>query len=233
MSSPGKTPRPRIVNQPFVERNLSPRSISQAPRPLQNRVDPFGDLHAVAERGGMMGNRGGRLHREDKTLSGSRWKTKQWLICVCKFKDRHRDVWGRYYTELFFLDEPTALAAGHRPCFECRRQAAKSFIAAFPGAPSHVEAMDDALHRERVENGRKRVWRARLGDLPDGAMIARDRGPQAVRSGALLPWSFGGYGAPALLDADAFVDVLTPPSTVAALKCGYKPLWPDALKALR
>ncbi len=121
-----------------------------------------------------MGNRGGRLHRDDQTLSGSRWKTKHWLICVCEFKGRQRDVWGRYYTELFFLDEPTALAAGHRPCFECRRPAAKAFIAAFPGAPSHVEAMDEALHRERVENRRKRLWRARLGDLPDGAMIARD-----------------------------------------------------------
>ncbi len=81
-----------------------------------------------------MGNRGGRLHRDDQTLDGSRWKSKRWLICVCEFKGRRRDVWGRYYTELFFLDEPTALAAGHRPCFECRRQAAKAFIAAFPGS---------------------------------------------------------------------------------------------------
>ena len=164
-------------------------------------------------------------------MSGSRWKTKHWLICVCEFKGRQRDVWGRYYTELFFLDEPTALAAGHRPCFECRRQAAKAFIAAFPGAPSNVEAMDEALHRERVENRRKRLWRARLGDLPDGAMIARDGRAYAVRSGALLPWSFAGYGAPAPLEPDAIVDVLTPPSTVAALKGGYKPLWPEALKA--
>ena len=170
------------MDRPLVERNLSPPGMSQAPRPLQNRVDPFGELHAVAERGGMMGNRGGRLHRDDQTLSGSRWKTKHWLICVCEFKGRQRDVWGRYYTELFFLDEPTALAAGHRPCFECRRQAAKAFIAAFPGAPSHVEAMDEALHRERVENRRKRLWRARLGDLPDGAMIARAGSAFAVRS---------------------------------------------------
>jgi len=203
--------------------------MSQAPRPLQNRVDPFGELRAVVERGGLMGNRGGRLHRDDQTLSGSRWKNKHWLICVCEFKGRRRDVWGRYYTELFFLDEPTALAAGHRPCFECRRQAAKAFIAAFPGAPSHVEAMDEALHRERVENHRKPVWRARLGALPDGAMIARDRRPYAVRSGALLPWSFAGYGAPEPLELEAVVDVLTPPSTVAALKGGYRPLWPEAI----
>jgi hypothetical protein len=214
-----------------VERNLSPHSKSRAPRPLQNRVDPFGELHAVSERGGMMGNRGGRLHRDDQTLSGSRWKTKHWLICVCQFKDRHRDVWGRYYTELFFLDEPTALAAGHRPCFECRRQAAKAFMAAFPGAPSHVEAMDEALHRERLDTKRKRSWRARRGDLPDGAMIARDGRAYAVRSGGLLPWSFAGYGAPAALATNTTVEVLTPPSTVAALKGGYRPLWAETLNA--
>jgi hypothetical protein len=217
------------VDRPFVERNLSPPGMPKAPRPLQNRVDPFGELHAVAERGGMMGNRGGRLHRDDQTLGRSRWKNKHWLICVCEFKGRCREVWGRYYTELFFLDEPTALATGHRPCFECRRQAARAFIAAFPGAPSHVEAMDEALHRERVENRRKPVWRERLGGLPDGAMIARDRRPYAVRSGALLPWSFAGYGAPEPLEPEAVVDVLTPPSTVAALKGGYRPLWPEAI----
>jgi hypothetical protein len=216
-----------------MERNLSQSSLSQAPRPLQNRVDPFGEFHAVADRGGLMGNRGGRLHRDDQTLGGSRWKNKHWLICVCEFKDRHRDVWGRYYTELFFLDEPTALAAGHRPCFECRRSAAKAFIAAFPGSPSGVEAMDEALHRERVDKKRKSLWRARVGDLPDGAMIARDREPHVVRADALLPWSFGGYGTPAPLDPDAVADVLTPPSTVAALKAGYRPLWPESLKLAR
>ena len=217
------------MDLPLVKRNLSPAGMSHAPRPLQNRVDPFGELHAVAERGGLMGNRGGRLHRDDQTLSGSRWKNKHWLICVCEFKGRRRDVWGRYYTELFFLDEPTALAAGHRPCFECRRQAAKAFIAAFPGAPSHVEAMDEALHRERVENRQKRLWQARLRDLPDGAMIARDGRAHAVRAGMLSPWNFAGYGAPESLDPDAVEDVLTPPSTVAALKAGYKPLWPEAI----
>ena len=221
------------MDLPLVERKLSPAGMSQAPRPLQNRVDPFGELRAVTERGGLMGNRGGRLHRDNQTLGRSRWKNKHWLICICEFKGRQRDVWGRYYTEFFFLDEPTALAAGHRPCFECRRQAAKAFIAAFPGAPSHVEAMDDVLHSERVENRRKRLSGARLGDLPDGAMIARDGKVYAVRSGALLPWSFAGYGALAPLEPDVVVEVLTPPSTVAALKAGYKPLWAESLKATR
>ena len=201
----------------------------QARSPLQNRVDPFGELHAVAERGGLMGNRGGRIHRDDQTLSGSRWKTKHWLICVCAFKGRRRDVWGRYYTELFFLDEPTALAAGHRPCFECRRQAAKAFVAAFPGQPRGVDAMDEALHRERVENRAKRRWRTRLGDLPEGAMIARGGRAYAVRGGALLPWSFAGYGPAAPLEPDAVADVLTSSSTVAALANGYRPLWAEML----
>jgi hypothetical protein len=221
------------VDLPLVKRNLSPAGVSHALRPLQNRVDPFGELHAVPMRGGMMGNRGGRLHRDDQTLSGSRWTNKHWLVCVCEFKSRRREVWGRGYTQLFFLDEPTALSAGHRPCFECRRQAAKAFIAAFPGAPSHVEAMDEALHRERVENRRKRLWRARLGDLPNGAMIARDGRAYAVRLDMLLPWSFAGYRAPAPLDPNAVADVLTPPSTVAALKGGYEPLWPERLKPAR
>jgi hypothetical protein len=221
------------VDRTRVARNLSQPSVSQASRPLQNRVDPFGELHATPERGGLMGNRGGRLHRDDQTLGRSRWTNKHWLICVCEFKDRHRDVWGKGYTHLFFLDEPTALAAGHRPCFECRRPAAKAFIAAFPDSPSGVEPMDEALHRERVEKRLKRLWRAPLGDLPDGAMIARDRRAYAVRSGKLLPWSFAGYGAPAPLDPNAVADVLTPPSTVAALKAGYKPLWPESLKFAR
>jgi hypothetical protein len=205
--------------------------MSQAPRPLQNRVDPFGELRAVADRGGLMGNRGGRLHRDDRSLSARRWTSKRWLICVCAFKGRRREVWGRGYTQLFFLDEPTALAAGHRPCFECRRPAAKAFLAAFPGGPSGADAMDEALHRERIENKLKRLWRARLGDLPDGAMIARDGRAYAVRAGALVPWNFAGYGAPAALDPDAVADVLTPPSAIAALERGYRPLWPEALKA--
>jgi hypothetical protein len=91
--------------------------------------------------------------------------------------------------------------------------------------------MDEALHRERVEDRRKPVWRTRFGNLPAGAMIARDRRPYAVRSGALLPWSFAGYGEPEPLEPDAVVDVLTPLSTVAALKGGYKPLWAESLKA--
>jgi hypothetical protein len=203
------------------------------PSPLQNRVDPFGEFQAIAARGSFMGNRGGKLHRDDRTLSSSRWKSKRWLVCVCAFKGRRRDVWGKFYTELFFFDEPTALAAGHRPCFECRRQAAEAFRAAFPGSPTGADAIDEALHRERLDGRRKRLWRARLGDVPDGAMIAREGHPYALRERTLFPWSFAGYGAPARLDPDAGADVLTPPSTVAALKNGYRPLWAEAFGAPR
>jgi hypothetical protein len=215
----------------IAERNSTTAPRAPNSRPLQNRVDPFGEFHAVAERGAMMGNRGGRLHRDDRTLSGRRWTSRRWIVCVCAFKDRRREVWGRGYTELFFLDEPTALAAGHRPCFECRRAAAKAFLAAFPGRPSGADPMDEALHRERVEHRRKRLAQARLGDLPDGAMVARDGRPYAVRAGALWPWSFGGYGAPLALDLDEVADLLTPPSTVAALAAGYRPLWTQAPSA--
>ena len=215
----------------FLLRSREEKTCQDAIGYRRNRVDPFGDFHAVAERGALMGNRG-RLHRDAHTLTGRRWTSKRWIACVCEFKNRNRDVWGKGYTELFFLDEPTALAAGHRPCFECRRAAAKAFIAAFPARPGGADAMDEALHRERVENRARRLWRTRLGDLPDGAMIARDRRAHAVRSGGLLPWSFAGYEAPGPLDADALVDVVTPPSTVAVLKAGYRPLWPEAFQAL-
>jgi hypothetical protein len=101
------------------------------PRPLPNRIDPFGHLFATAARGLFLGNRGGRFHRDDRTLGVRRWVSRSWICCCLEFKGRHRNVWGAGYTELFFLDEPTALAAGHRPCFECRRKDAQAFAVAF------------------------------------------------------------------------------------------------------
>jgi hypothetical protein len=201
--------------------------MAQTLRPLQNRVDPFGELHRVADRGGLMGNRGGRIHRDDQTLSGRRWASKRWIACLCEFKGRRRKVWGAGYTELFFFDEPTALAAGHRPCFECRRQAAKAFLAAFPGAPSGADAMDEILHRERINKRRRRLWRARLSDLPDGAMVAQNGRAFLVRGPMLRPWSFAGYDAGVRRDPALEVDVLTPRSTVAVLARGYRPMWEE------
>jgi hypothetical protein len=95
--------------------------------PLPNRVNPFGELCAFCARGSFMGNRGGRFHTDAKTLTSRRWASRQWICCVLDFKGRRRDVWGRFYTELFFLDEPTALATGHRPGFECHRKDADTF----------------------------------------------------------------------------------------------------------
>src|SRR4029078_5957202 len=110
--------------------------------PLQNRVNPFGDLFATPARGALFGNRGGKFHRDGKTLGLRRWVSRRWICGVLKFKGRQRNVWGRSYTELFFLDEVTAFAAGHRPCFECRRQDAEPFALLFscktPRTPAAV-----------------------------------------------------------------------------------------------
>src|SRR5437588_6553847 len=116
--------------------------------PLQNRVDPFGELRAVPARGLFLGNRGGRIHRDDRTLSRRRWTSRAWICCRLSFKNRHRVVWGPGYTHLFFLDEPTAFSAGHRPCFECRRADAIAFAQAWARAqrlasPPRAHAMDD------------------------------------------------------------------------------------------
>src|SRR4029077_20392584 len=108
--------------------------------PLPNRVDPFGDLFATPTRGTLFGNRGGKFHRDDKTLGSQRWAARQWVCCVLQFQGRQRDVWGRHYTELFFLDEVTAFAAGHRPCFECRRQDAERFAVLFSGKKQRSSA---------------------------------------------------------------------------------------------
>lgn len=195
------------------------------PSPLRNRVDPAGDLVASPSRGMLMGNRGGRFHRDDGTLGARRWASRQWIACVCDFRGRRRRVWGAGYTELFFLDEPTALAAGHRPCFECRRPDALRFQALFPGGPAPAPEMDHRLHAERLAGNEKRTGRARLGALPDGAMIRLDGRAFALRRRALLPWSFDGYGAPRSAPAGLEVETLTPPSIVAALAAGYQPRW--------
>jgi hypothetical protein len=142
-------------------------------RPLQNRVDPFGELVVTPARGVLFGNRGGRFHRDDQTLGRRRWATKQWIACVLQFKGRRRAVWGAGYTELFFADEVTALAAGHRPCFECRRAEAEAFRGFFcANAWVSAPEMDAILHRERLDAGRKRLWESAFERLPDGTMIA-------------------------------------------------------------
>jgi hypothetical protein len=188
-------------------------------RPLPNRVDPFGELQATPERGALMGNRGGRFHRDDRTLGQRRWTNRTWIACLTAFKGRKRPVWGRSYTELFFLDEPTAFAAGHRPCFECRRADALRFRDALGGKPSAGE-MDLRLHAERLEGRRQRRRHLKLETLPDGAFVAISGAAYAVRQDHMLPWSFAGYGA-AVSRPRGIVEVLTPPSILAALASGY------------
>ena len=195
--------------------------------PLPNRVDPFGDLFATPARGTLFGNRGGKFHRDDKTLGSRRWASRQWICCVLKFKGRQRNVWGRYYTELFFLDEVTAFAAGHRPCFECRRQDAERFAVLFSGKKQRAsaDAMDRVLHAERLDGKAKRTHRRNLDSLPDGAMIALDGEVFAVRDKHLLPWTPSGYSASKPRPRNLEVDVLTPPSILSVLGRGYAPLW--------
>jgi hypothetical protein len=199
--------------------------------PLQNRVDPFGELCAVPARGLFFGNRGGRIHRDDRTLSRRRWTSRAWICCRLEFKGRHRAVWGKSYTELFFLDEPTALAAGHRPCFECRRADAVAFAAAWAGghrlnAAPRAGEMDVVLQAQRLEGRKKRRHRAKLDTLPDGAMIVLENdAPLAVRGDALLPWSFSGYGASRPRPRGVEVELLTPPAIVDVLSAGYRPQW--------
>jgi hypothetical protein len=192
--------------------------------PLQNRVTPFGDLTISPARGTLMGNRGGRFHSDERRPTARRWASRQWICCVLDFKGRQRDVWGRYYTELFFLDEVTALAAGHRPCFECRRKDAQAFAALFPG-PHKAPAMDTVLHAERLDGRAKRRHRRAIDALPDGAMIAFDDGAYAVRGTHLLRWSPSGYDKKRARPHGLDVDVLTPPSILTVLTKGYAPLW--------
>jgi hypothetical protein len=198
--------------------------------PLQNRVSPFGELIAVPERGLFMGNRGGRFHTDLQTLTARRWASRQWICCVLDFKGRRRDVWGRFYTELFFLDEPTALAAGHRPCFECRRKDAEHFAEAWRTARRlavrpRAGEMDYVLHGERVKGRAKRLHRRNIDTLPDGAFVTLGDEAFAVRDNALLRWTPDGYAAGKPRPRGIAVDVLTPPSIVAVLSAGYRPRW--------
>jgi hypothetical protein len=197
--------------------------------PLQNRVTPFGEIIATPERGLFIGNRGIIHDPATKTLLLKRWAVKMWLLCTRDYKGIRRDVWAkRSWTELFFLDEATAFAAGHRPCFECRRADAERFRAAWmrgngvakPTAPE----IDDVLHRERLDNRRKRIHplTAPLEDFPDGAMIAAGDRAYLIVGGRTLLWSPGGYARAA--GPSSIAGILTPPSMLAALSAGYRPL---------
>ena len=195
---------------------------------LQNRVDPFGQLIRTPARGAWMGNRG-LLHDEHQQIVRP-YRLKAWLICVLEFKGRHRVVMTpNRYTELFFLDEATAFSAGHRPCFECRREAANHFRQCWvTGNPSFdytertpIGEIDAVLHRERTGDAGPFV--ARVGELPNGVFASFEDAAHLVVDGSLLRWSPSGYGVPVRSAIDAEFAVITPKSTVNAFRMGYVP----------
>lgn len=208
--------------------------------PLQNRVTPEGVLIADPARGLLMGNRG-ILHDETRRLGAALWRHTNWVACRLAFKDRRRPVMAPgHYTELFFLDEAVAFAAGHRPCAECRREDYRRFTAAFCEGtglrPENAAALDRVLHAARVVPRRRmqKTHEARLADLPDGVFLRRapEGPPLLLAAGRLHPYAPAGYGAalPAPRE-DGLVTVLTPAPVVAALSAGYRPLLHPSLGA--
>jgi hypothetical protein len=180
----------------------------------QNRVTPFGAIEDLPGRGLFMGNRG--ILHQGRTIR-RRWASTAWITCVLSYKGWRAARWQPgHYTPLFFLDEATALAAGHRPCALCRRGDFNRFRAAFGG--TLARDVDGTLHRERTGE-RPTVSR---GDLVDGAMVALDDRAWLVRDGALHAWSMNGYGEQRRVPSSAVL--LTPPSTVVALRRGYRPV---------
>jgi hypothetical protein len=205
---------------------------------LQNRVTPFGDIVAIPQRGMFTGNRGIIHDPRTKSLLSKRWTNKAWLICSCEYKGRRREIMGtQSWTELFFLDEAVALAAGHRPCFLCRRKAAEAFRAAWAKAKGGAEPtageMDTALHTERLISGRRRrhALRSNIVDLPDGAIVSLADEAFTIAKGKAFRWTENGYDQPQTnLHADG---LLTPPSSLGALEAGYHPVVHPTIGAYR
>ncbi|TCK24417.1 hypothetical protein [Pseudonocardia endophytica] len=181
----------------------------------------------------MYGNRG-VLHDADGRIV-RRGQVRRWLVCELSFRGRRRPLLrpGRY-TELFFLDEAVALAAGHRPCAECRYAAYREFRRIWTAelglvSPPRAEGIDDVLHVERaLESGQRRTREEPAATLPDGTFVRLPGGPHVVVAGVARPWSHEGYGSARPLQD--VVTVLTPPSTLAVLRAGYRPrLHPTAM----
>ena len=198
--------------------------------PLQNRVTPFGEIVAIPERGLLMGNRG-ILHDENQRIVRS-WQVRRWIACVTEFRGRHRQVMSPHtYTELFFLDEATAFAAGHRPCAECRHADYVSFKqawAAWSGASMSADQMDDVLHNDRLGGSgasqRQRTYQEEIGALPDGVFIRLDGAAWLHWQGRLLKWTPAGYTTRRSAPASGSVEVLTPRALVATFRAGYQPM---------
>jgi hypothetical protein len=200
--------------------------------PLQNRVDPWGQLNAVSAKGALLGNRG-ILHDDQKQIV-TQWRSKSWITCQIEFKGRESLPFAPdSYSQLFFIDEATAFAAGHRPCAECRRERFNEFKAAWievnreliQGENPSIANIDKVIHAERVtEEKRKRTFVAQFGNLPAGTMIEVEGTPLLVWREKLLPWSFEGYGrSQASLPSSTSVQVLTPASVVRVFASGFTP----------
>jgi hypothetical protein len=195
--------------------------------PLQNRVNPYGEILVHPARGTMMGNRGGKFHRDDRTLSKRRWATRHWICCDLYWKGNHHEPMGQGYTYLFFLDEVTALAAGHRPCFSCLCKEARLFLS-LASPPLMADEADRIADRER----RGPKFEARVEGLPDGAMIDAGEGPLAVKGDLLLAWSFEGYSRARSRRSVMSARLLTPKLYVGILARGFKPRWHKSAQSL-
>jgi len=193
--------------------------------PLQNRVTPLGEIVALAGRGLVLGNRG-ILHDDRRTIVRP-WQVRRWIACRMRWKGIRRVVMRPHsYTELFFLDEATAFAAGHRPCAECRNvdyRRFKSLWTARFGEPVSADIIDNKIHADRIERRRKVTYRAALDTLPDGTFVEVDDRSWLVFGDELYAWSDGGYAERRARDKCRDVQVLTPRSIVDVFVAGYVP----------
>ena len=176
----------------------------------------------------MMGNRGGVIHSSDREIT-RRFKSRRWIACVLQFRGRHRIVMSeRRYTELFFLDEAVAFAAGHRPCAECRRERFNAFKEAWRrsrglAALPYADEMYRELHPARIGHlGEKVTWEAELGSLPDGCFVRIEGRAHLVHNGALLLWTPEGYRRRDAMPKDLVATVLTPRPIVECFRQGYQ-----------
>lgn len=192
---------------------------------LQNRVNPLGALFRSTARGAMMGNRGGAIHNASQEIV-RQFKSRQWITCVLEFRGRKRKVMSPgLYTELFFLDEAVAFAAGHRPCAECRRERFNAFREAWDkNRKVPAPEIDAVLHPARIDShGSKVTYQAPLDTLPDGCFVLLDGSSYLVYGESLLEWSPAGYVTKRNRPADLNITVLTPQPIVECIRRGYKP----------
>lgn len=202
--------------------------------PLQNRVNPFGNFIATPAKGTFIGNRG-ILHDEHGVLTAKRWTHKSWVTCSLSFKDYRRNPKERKpneYTELFFLDEATALAAGHRPCGQCRHKDFDRFVDSWAkgngsSAEISIKVIDTKLHENRVTRSRDQItYPAQIDDLPDGVFIELESGSETawlIWCDQLLRWQPDGYKERLQKPVGITVTVLTPEPTVKTIAAGYRP----------